>query len=106
MIHHLDHHIHNGGDDAHKDDAGNQQSCVVIAYVGEFMGYYPCQFVVVEQVEQSCGHRHCVGCFVDAAGKGVELWVIDNVDFGHVHSAGHAQVFHDVIHPWVLLSAE
>lgn len=78
----------------------------MVAYVGKLVADYSCQLVVVQAVDYARGERHGVALLVYSAGKGVELRVIDDVDFGHVHVAGNAQVFDDVVYPRVFLARD
>ena len=57
-------HIHydgsEGGNDAYEDDAGDEKACVVVADMSEFMPYNACQFVIIEEIEQSRCHGNGV----------------------------------------------
>ena len=70
------------------------------------MTYDTSQFGIIQAVTDTRSDRYGVAPLVYAAGKGIELGVVYHVHLGHGHTACHGEVFHDVIHPWVLLSAE
>ena len=98
MVHHPDHHAHYGRDDAHEDDARNEQTGVTVADMGKFMG----QLVIVEKLEKTGGNGHCIAALADATCKSVELGIINDIDFGHVHATGHTEILHDVIDSGIL----
>ena len=78
----------------------------MVANVGELVAQHTRQLVIVEPLSKSCGDRYGVTVLVDATGKGVQLVVLDNVDFWHFHSAGHAEILHDVVDARIFLALQ
>ena len=85
-----------------EDDAYDEETRVAIADMRQFVTYDTSQLVVVEAIANAGSHGDGVALLVDATGKGVELRVVDDVNLGHRHTAGHRQVLHDVIHTRIL----
>ena len=64
------------------------------------------KFFIGEQIEQTGGHGHRIAVLIDAACESIQLWIVNDIDFGHIHIARHTEVFNDVIDARILLSRQ
>ena len=64
------------------------------------------QLIIVENAQEACCNGDGIRVAVNTRGEGIQLWVVDDVQFGHIHSARHCQILHDIIHSWILFACE
>ena len=60
------------------------------------------QNLAIEAVADAGCHGYGITFLIYAAGKGIELRVVNDVYLRHRHATSHRQVLNDVIHSWVV----
>ena len=73
VVDHPDHQRQHGGDDAHEDDARDEQAGVAVADMRQFVADHACQFLIVQTVQQACRHRDGIRVLVDTATLGMSI---------------------------------
>ena len=88
--------------DSHEDDAYDEQAGVTIADVGQLMTNHTSQLVIAETVADASSDGDGIAVVIDAAGKRVELRIIDDINLRHRHTTRHGEILHNVVDARIL----
>ena len=95
-----------GRKDSYKYDAHHHKAGIAVLDVGQFVSNDRRQFRIIKLVYKASGQRNGERRNIYAAGEGVQLTVIDNVDLRHLDTARNAEIFDHVVDTQVLLALQ
>ena len=94
----------NCGENTHEHDAHDHESRIAILDVREFVTHNSSEFGIVQFLNKTCGKRNRKRGNVDAACKGVQAIILNDVDLRHLNAACDAEVFDNVVDAQVILA--